>query len=141
MANNEMPFMDVTRMLEQFKLPGVDVNALVEARRKDVEALVKANQQAYQGVQALTQRQAEILTAAASSMQANLGGMAGKAPTEMATKQAEMARQAFDKALVDMRELAEIVTRSQAQAYEALSKRFQEHVQEFQKAFQPKSPS
>ena len=66
MANNEMPFMDLTRMMEQFRLPGVDMNALVEARRKDVEALVKANQQAYQGVQALAQRQAEILQAAAS---------------------------------------------------------------------------
>ena len=35
MATNEVPFMDLSRMLEQFKLPGVDVNALVEARRHD----------------------------------------------------------------------------------------------------------
>ena len=139
MANNEMPFMDLSKMMEQFRLPGVDMNALVEARRKDVEALVKANQQAYQGVQALAQRQAEILQAAASSMQSGMAEMAGKPPTELAQRQAELARQAFDKALVDMRELAEIMTRSQAQAYESLSKRFQEHIDEFQKSFQPKS--
>ena len=138
MATNEVPFMDLSRMLEQFKLPGVDVNALVEARRKDVEALMQANQKAYQGVQALAQRQAELLTAAASSMQSGMASMAGKPPAEVANQQAEMARQAFDKALVDMRELAEIMARSQAQAYETLSKRFQEHIQEFQRSFMPK---
>ena len=131
------PFMDVTKMFEQFKMPGVDVSTLIEGRRKDIEALVQVNQQAYQGVQALTQRQTEIMTAAANAMQASLKEMAGKKPNEIATQQAELAKQAFDRALIDMRELAEIVAKSQSQAYEALSKRFQEHVEEFKRVLQP----
>ena len=45
------PFVDVTKILEQFKLPGVDLNAILEARRKDVEALTQANQIAYENMQ------------------------------------------------------------------------------------------
>ena len=140
-TKNEAPqpqFMDVSKMFEQFKFPGVDMNTLMEGRRKDIEALVQLNQQAYQSVQALTQRQAEILTAAAGAMQANMKEMAGKKPNEIATQQAELAKQAFDRALNDMRELADIVAKSQTQAYEALSKRFQEHIEEFKRLMQPK---
>ena len=52
------PFGDFTKMLEQFKLPGFDVPAIMEARRKDMEALVQANQTAFQGMQSLAQKQA-----------------------------------------------------------------------------------
>ncbi len=38
---------EFNKMLEQFKLPGFDVPAVMEARRKDVEALVTANQTAH----------------------------------------------------------------------------------------------
>ena len=61
MDKTPMPFMDISKLMEQFKIPGVDLGAVVEARRKDIEALTQANQQAYQGMQALAQRQAEIL--------------------------------------------------------------------------------
>lgn len=53
MPKTEMPFMDVSHLLEQFKVPGVDVSAILEARRKDIEALVTANRQAYEGMQLL----------------------------------------------------------------------------------------
>jgi len=32
MADPKNPFEDLTRMLEQFKVPGVDMSALVESR-------------------------------------------------------------------------------------------------------------
>ena len=40
----ELPSLaDLTKLAEQFKLPGVDVSALVEWQRKDLEALAEAN--------------------------------------------------------------------------------------------------
>ena len=30
------PFFDVNQLISQFKLPGIDMNAIVEARRKDI---------------------------------------------------------------------------------------------------------
>ena len=57
----QMPFMDINQLMQQFKYPGVDVGAMLEARRKDIEALVAVNRQAYEGMQMLGQRQAEML--------------------------------------------------------------------------------
>ena len=59
--STDQPFGDLTKMLEQFKVPGVDMSSLVDARRKDIEALVPANKTVYEGMQALAQKQSEML--------------------------------------------------------------------------------
>ena len=43
-------FGDLTKMLEQFKLPGVDTAEIEAARRKDIDALVQTNQAAYEEI-------------------------------------------------------------------------------------------
>ena len=138
MSQSGMPFPDITRMLEQLKVPGIDMQAIIEARRKDVEALTEANQVAYESVQALARREAEILQQTMSEWQAAMAAMAGKNPAEMASKGTELAAQAFGRALANMRELAEMASRSQAQAYEVLNRRFQENLEELRKMLQPK---
>ncbi|HEX5611006.1 MAG TPA: TIGR01841 family phasin [Burkholderiales bacterium] len=138
MSNSGMPFVDVTKILEQFKLPGIDLQAVMEARRKDMEALAQANQIAYENIQALARREAEILQQTMSEWQGAMAGMAGKSPAEVAAKGTELAGQAFGRALSNMRELAEMATRSQAQTYEILNRRFQENLDELRKLMQPK---
>jgi phasin family protein len=138
MSHSGMPFVDVTKILEQFKLPGIDLQAVVEARRKDMEALAQANQIAYENIQALARREAEILQQTMSEWQGAMAGMAGKSPAEVAAKGTELAGQAFGRALSNMRELAEMATRSQAQTYEVLNRRFQENLDELRKLMQPK---
>jgi len=132
------PFVDITKILEQFKLPGVDINAIMEARRKDVEALTQANQIAYASMQALAQREAEILQQTMAEWQGAMAGMAGKSPTEMAAKGTELATQAFGRALSNMRELAEMASKSQTQTYEVLNRRFQENLEDLRKLMQLK---
>jgi phasin family protein len=138
MDKTPMPFMDISKLMEQFKIPGVDLGAIVEARRKDIEALTQANQQAYQGMQALAQRQAEILKETMSEWQTSMQGMKGKNPADIAAKQVALATEAFEKALANMRELSEIASRTQIQALETVNKRFQENLQELKKLMQPK---
>ena len=69
MNQQELPFPDINQLLAQFKLPGVDVNALIEGRRKDIEAVAAANRHAYEGMQLLAQRQAEMLREAIAEWQ------------------------------------------------------------------------
>ena len=139
MANPDMPFMDVNELLAQFKVPGVDVNALMEARRKDIEALVTANRQAYEGMQLLAHRQAEMLKEAMAEWQAATEDMmSGKSPATGAAKQAELGKQTFEKALANMRELAEMATKSQSEAWEVVTRRFHENLEELKKLMHPK---
>jgi len=138
-ANPNLPFMDVNELMAQFKVPGVDINALMEARRKDIEALVTANRQAYEGMQLLAHRQAEMLKEAMTEWQAATEGMmSGQSPGAGAAKQAELGKQTFEKALANMRELAEIATKSQSEAWEVVARRFHENLEELKKLMHPK---
>jgi phasin family protein len=143
MANPQMPIMDINQLMEQFKIPGVDVSAIMESRRKDIEALVAANRQAYEGMQKLGQRQAEMLRDAMAEWQSttmqmmsgqNLGAGAGSG----AGMQAELGKRALERALANMRELAVMATTSQTQAWNMISKRFQDSLEELRQLGQPK---
>src|ERR1700754_5101044 len=129
------PFAEFNKMLEQFKLPGFDVPAVMEARRKDIEALIAANQMALQGMQSLAQQQAEMLRSTLTELQtlaakqATSGGMPS-------TQTAELVQQTLHKALADMQQLAQAAYRSQADSYAVIAKRVEENVQELKTLLQ-----
>ena len=132
-------FGDLTKMVEQFKLPGVDTAEIVAARRKDIDALVQANRATYEGMQALANRQAEMLKQAMQDIQA-----AVKAATTTGAgvgdpgKQGELARKAYEKILGDMKELAEIARKSQADAMASITQRATQHLEEVKKMMKVK---
>ena len=109
--NEPNPFADFTKIIDRFKTAGVDLASLAESGRKDMEALVEANKAAYQGLQALAHKQAEMLTEAMDKIQEAARRAAGATP---GTKASDLAREAYHKTLADMKELADIVRKSQA---------------------------
>ena len=127
------PFPDIAKLMEQFKVPGLDVSRIVEAQRKDIEALTQANQAAYAGVQELAKRQTEILQETMAEWQA---AMAQAGSTNVA-QQAELAQKAFGKAFANMRELAEMAAKAQTEAWELIQKRFQENLADLRNLLQP----
>lgn len=131
------PFLDfdISKALGDFKVPGLDVDAILASQRKNIEAVTAANQLAIEGLQAVLRRQAEILRASVeeSSNYVNQVVAAGT-PEEKAAKQAELAKAAFEKALANARELAELVAKSNTEAAEILSKRVSESLDEVKAA-------
>jgi len=131
---------DFIKTMEQFKVAGIDMTAIMEARRKDFEALTAANQTALQGMQALGEKQAEILRTTLTELQsllqqaAQLGSVA-----EKSAKTDELVQQALQKALANMRELAEAGYKAQADTFAVVSKRVQENIQELKTLLQPKA--
>jgi phasin family protein len=123
---------DMTKMLGDVKIPGFDMDAIMAAQRKNIEALTAANQAAVQGMQAVAQRQAEILSQAMNEVSSIAQQLAGSAsnPQEMTTKQAELARKGFEQALANMRELAEMVSKSNTETFAIINKRVTESLQE-----------
>ena len=133
MVNQPTPFweMDISKMVGDFKLPGVDMESLLAAQRKNIEALTAANRLALEGVQAVAQRQAEILRQTmeeTSKMVSDL--MAAGTPEDRVAKQADLMKSAFEKALANMRELAEMIAKSNTEAAEVISKRVSENLEE-----------
>jgi len=139
METNPFQFVDFGKLMEQYKLPGVDFGAMVERQRKDIEALTEANRIAAEGIQALAKKEAEILQKTMQEVMAAMSkASTGGDPMASASKQADLAQQAFGKALANMRELAEVASKSQSDAYAVITKRVQENIQELTALMQPK---
>ena len=85
---------DIKKLTEKFQLPGVDVAALVDWQRKDMETLVEANRQAYEGVRALIERRNEILQETLAQWQA---AVKDATSSEAIAKQAEAGRTTGDR--------------------------------------------
>ncbi len=119
-------------MLKDYKLPGVDMDAIVASQRKNVEAVAAANRVAFEGMQAVARRQAEILQETMNEATKAIDAVAkAGSPADAAAKQAELAKDAFERALGNMRELAEMVAKSNQEATNAVNKRITESLDEF----------
>ena len=126
---------DLGSMLGRFKLPGIDVAAIVESQRKDMEALSEANRQAYEGIKALAERRNQMLKDAFANWQEAMKGARG---TELLTKQAELARQGVQDAIANVRELAQMEAKSRKKAWKLVQDRFEENLASLKKLIQPK---
>jgi len=125
------PFRDLTKTFEQFKMPGVDMNSFVDARRKDVEALVAANKLTYEALQGLAKTQTDMLTQAMQGMEKSAkGAVAGTTKGDDITLHAEAAQKAWQKMLADMKQLAEMAQKAQVEAVKGLTERATEGIGE-----------
>jgi len=130
--------MDVHALLEKLHLPGIDARKLVEARKKDVEALLAANERAFAGAEALAKKQAEMLGAIMMEWEAASRDAASRTPaTEKISVAAQHAQQAFTHALSNMKELADIASQSNHEVLDILNRRFREALHEFRISIRP----
>jgi phasin family protein len=128
------PFADFTKVLERLKVSGIDMKSLIEARRKDIAALIQANEVAYDGVQELVRRQREILRTTMEEAQAAAKEMVKGFPLTGQPK--ECVEQAVQKAFANMRELAEVATKTQTEAFAIISNRAMQDVAEMKALMQ-----
>lgn len=143
MAAHNNPFleMDVTKLMADFKIPGLDVEALVAAQRRNVEALTQANQLAVEGMQAIARRQSEILRQTMEEASRSMRDLFEQGPPEdKLAKQTELAKVAMEKALANMRELAEMVSKSNREAFDVINRRVTESLDEM-KTLMSKKPN
>ncbi|BDB28052.1 hypothetical protein Tamer19_14270 [Cupriavidus sp. TA19] len=137
MATPPNPFADFTKLMEQFRVPGLDMTAVIEARRKDIEALTEANKLAYEGMQAVMMKQQEIFTQTMQQLQAAAQQYAtGGNPAEAMAKHGELVQRALHQAFENMRELAETAQKAQTEALTVIGKRAEQNVKEAGQLFQ-----
>ena len=118
-------FVDFSKFAEQFKMPGVDSKALIEAQRKNVEAVTQANRVALEGLQAITQRQIEIVRQAMEESAKIARDLAKPGqPAEKLAAQADLLKQAYEVSLANLRELTEMGAKSNTEAADVLNHRF-----------------
>lgn len=123
-------FMDVTKLMADFKMPGMDVEAIMAAQRKNIEAFSAANQLAFEGFQALARRQGEMVRQTIQETTSLMNQVMTSSAEEKMSKQTEIAKAALEKSLANMRELSDLMSKANYEAVDVLSKRMQEGLEE-----------
>lgn len=132
MSNN--PFGDAFKSFYE-NIPAWDASEAVALGRKNIEACSAACQAVAEGVQAVAQRQFEIIQSnVESTLEMWKQVASSKDPKESATKQADFAKNIFEKSIEDSRELAEIASKSNNKVIELVNRQVAECIKECSKA-------
>src|ERR1700740_1262133 len=105
---------DLKKLIERFQLPNLDIDALIDWQRKDMEALTEMNRQASEGIKALVERRNEILRETLAEWQA---AVKEAASAEAMSKRAEAANQGMKRAVANFRELSEMEAQARSNAW------------------------
>lgn len=109
------------------RFPMMDAEAIMQSQRRNIEVLTQANQICYEGVQAVAQRQAEIMRKSFEDCSRVVQEMAKPGDVEdRLSRQADAAKDAYEASVANMRELAELSVKSNSEAAELLNKRMTE---------------
>jgi phasin family protein len=123
---------DFGKVMGDMRAPTVDMETVVAVQRKNMEALTQANQLAMEGAQAvvrhqleMTRRSMEELSAMFTSFFQPNGSM-----EERLAKQAEFSKTALEKGLSNAREIADLMTKANSEAFNVLTRRVTETLEE-----------
>jgi phasin family protein len=119
------------------KIPAMpDMEAVLAAHRRNLEALSEANRVALEGAQAVARRHMEIMQATMSGLTETLKDLSmSDSPAARAAKQADLLKQAYENAVSNTRELGDLIQKSNTEAMQKLNHRFSEAMTEMKTLF------
>ena len=125
-------FGEFGKVFADMKLPAMpDMEAFVNASRRNMETLTAANKVALEGAQAVARRHMEIVQQSMAEMSEAVRSMSSvEAPQVKAAKQAELLKHAYERAVGNMKEIGDLITHSNTEAVNLLNTRFTEAMDE-----------
>ncbi|MGC9269067.1 MAG: phasin family protein [Acidiphilium sp.] len=116
------------------------MDVVLGAYRRNLEALSEANRVALEGAQAVARRHMEIMQRTMTDLSEQMRGVdLHDTPQARATKQAELLKHAYETAVANMRDLGDLIQRSNQEAVEKLNRRFSEAMDEMKNLIDKKS--
>lgn len=132
------PYADVMKFWSDYKtpsLPNFDVSNIVNAGRRNAEAVTAAGQCLAESAQVIARRQAELARAHVEKVLKSTKDMLVNGSPEInTTKQVELAKSVFETSLNNLREVSELVAKSGFEVFDVLNKRATESLEELQTA-------
>jgi phasin family protein len=132
MAQDTQSWLDMLKKFgSELGLPKVDVDQLIETHRKNLDALERSAQVAAEGAKSLADKQREIVETAfreAAAMARDFKPTGD--PKEVLAKQTEFAKKAFDIAVQNTRDVAELATKTTSDATTIIRDRLRESLNE-----------
>ena len=121
----------VMKAMKGGSIETVDVNAMMDIQRKNMEALNKASQATFEGVQQIAQKQADLFKAVfdqATTAADTLGK--ASSPQDLAAKEIDLCKSVFEASLANSKKVADMFTKVNDSAAKVLSGRISEALDE-----------
>lgn len=129
--DNPFAGFDVSKMMADFKVPGVDIESMLSAHKKNIEAWQKANERAAENFQSIVARQADMVRDTMGELAQTLQQIsASTSPEDSAKRQTEVINRALETALNNLREIAEMTADSNREVFDVLNDRIMESMEE-----------
>lgn len=121
-----------SKLFGDMKLPAApDVEALLAAQKRNLEAMTAANRIALEGAQAVAKRHMEIMQQTMAEMTEAMRAMAtSEGPQAKAAHQAELLKRSYEHAVANTKELADLIQHANSEALSLLNQRFAEAMDE-----------
>ena len=135
------PFTDFafSKFAGEFKFPVVNVESIVESNRKTFTALTTASSSTVEALKTIAQRQGDMVRAAFEDLSKHGSEVLAAATVEeKAAKQIDFAKKSYDAALANAKELGELYTKSQTEAFGVINERISEFADEVKAAIAKK---
>jgi phasin family protein len=123
---------EFSKLFAKVKLPAMpDMEALMAAQKRNMEAMSAANRIALEGAQAVAKRHMEIMQQTMAEMTETMRAITStESPNAKAARQAEMLKKSYEHAVANAQELADLIQRANGEAIGLLNQRFAEAMDE-----------
>ena len=124
---------EIGKMFSDMKFPAAlpDTGALMAAHRRNMDALSQANKLALEGAQAVARRHMEIMQHSMTELTEHVRELASsESPQAKAVRAAELLKRSYEHAVGNIRELSDLIQRSNSEALGLLDHRFREAMDE-----------
>ena len=126
-----------TKALSQYQGIPVDMKSLMETQRKNWQALGEAQQLAVANMQAIAQRQSEIMSQIAEDNSSIAKEFVSEGtPEEKIAKNAELFKRFYERTIKNAQELSTMISKSNTEASNVISKRVSASMNEIKEAFE-----
>jgi phasin family protein len=134
-------FPDFSQFMASMPMPmAPEISALMETHKRNLMALAAANKLIFEGAQAITQRQMEVMRRQITDLTQATTMLATVAePKERTLRQTELLKGAYEKSVGDLREVEDLLRKSSAEALDLIHSRFVAAMDEVKAAVEKKT--
>lgn len=112
-----------------------DADSFMELQRKNFQALTEAQQLAFEGVQAVAQRQSELLSQIVEDNSTVAQEIISEgSPEQKVAKQTDLVKSVYERSVSNYKELTDMINKSSLEAAEIINQRVAASLTEFKSA-------
>jgi len=128
---------DFSKTFQQYQAIPFEMKDLMETQRKNLQAFTEAQQLAVESMQAVAQRQTEIVSQMIEDNSNIAKELMGEgSPEQKLAKNAELLKKLYEKTTSNMQELSDMISKSSAETGKLLNKRVSASMGEIKSALE-----